>query len=70
MIQLGNNFQCSLCEMVFSRKHTASLHLEAKHFPTDRGYVCEICYEGYNTYGNFKKHRSMCRRQQENQIYP
>ena len=62
-------FQCSLCKMEFGRKYTAKIHLEAIHFPTDKGYVCDLCYVGFNTYNNYKKHQyGKCRRQRENQM--
>ena len=52
----NNNYSCSICGWIFKQRNDAKLHVESKHFPTDGGYVCDVCGKRTNTYNAYKTH--------------
>ena len=58
LLEANNLHTCSLCGWTFKSKKDAKLHIEAKHFPTDKGYVCDLCGKSSNSYSSYRMHRS------------
>ena len=56
-------FYCTICGQSAKRKNDATLHVESKHFPSDKGYSCGLCDKRLNTYRAYKVHRQAYHKQ-------
>ena len=52
----GPSFQCLLCGKLCMDKTGGKYHLEAKHFPSDGGYFCDVCGKHLKSQNALKCH--------------
>ena len=52
-------YKCIICERVCRQKFSAKLHVESKHFPTEKGYFCAQCIRHFNTFSALKNHNHL-----------
>ena len=58
MLEGNNVYTCSLCGLEFKKKRATKIHIEAKHFPTDKGYICHLCGKSSNSFNAYNAHMS------------
>ena len=51
-----HTFRCRVCGWIHKHRFAAKLHIESKHFPTESGYSCDLCYKLFNTFSALKSH--------------
>ena len=51
-----SGFVCLICEKVCQDKTAGKYHLEAKHFPSDDGYFCDVCGKHLKSQNALKCH--------------
>ena len=53
---LGESFVCLICAKLCQDKTVGKYHLEAKHFPSEEGYFCDVCGKHLKSQNSLKCH--------------
>ena len=52
----GGSFVCLICAKLCQDKTVGKYHLEAKHFPSEEGYFCDVCGKHLKSQNSLKCH--------------